>query len=68
MIGTAFTGMMATSFIDVIKETPVVDASRMNELMIQSSVIFLDKDDNLVEKNRKFGKQNFGLYQICLST
>lgn len=49
MIGTAITGMMAISFIDVIKETPVVDASRMNELMIQSSVI-LDKDDNLVEK------------------
>lgn len=49
MIGAAITGIFATTFIDVIKETPIVDASKMNELMVQSSVI-LDKDGNTVEK------------------
>lgn len=49
MFGAAITGIFATTFVDVIKDAPVVDASKINELMIQSSVI-LDKDENVVEK------------------
>ena len=49
MIGAGVAGIFATTFVDIIKETPVVDASNMNELMIQSSKI-LDRDENLVEK------------------
>ena len=49
MIGAGITGIFATTFIDIMKETPVVDATNMNELMIQSSKI-LDRDENLVEK------------------
>ena len=49
MIGSAIVGIFATTFIDVVKDTPIVDAKNINELMIQSSVI-LDKDENLVEK------------------
>lgn len=45
----AIGGIFATTFVDIMKEAPVVDASRMNELMSQSSVI-LDRDDQLVEK------------------
>ena len=49
MIGAGITGIFATTFVDIMKETPVVDATNMNELMIQSSKI-LDRDENLVEK------------------
>lgn len=49
MFGAGITGILATTFVDVIKDSPVVDASKMNELMVQSSVI-LDRDGNTVEK------------------
>lgn len=49
MIFFAIGGIFATTFVDIIKESPVIDASRMNELMSQSSTI-LDRDEELVEK------------------
>ena len=49
MIGAGITGIFATTFVDIMKDAPVVDTSNMNDLMIQSSKI-LDRDGNVVEK------------------
>ena len=49
MIGAGITGIFATTFIDIMKDAPIINASKMNELMIQSSTI-LDRNENLVEK------------------
>ena len=49
MIGAGITGIFATTFVDIMKDAPVVDTSNMNALMIQSSKI-LDRDGNVVEK------------------
>ena len=49
MLGAGITGIFATTFVDIMKETPVVDTSNINELMIQSSKI-LDRNENVVEK------------------
>lgn len=49
MLGAGITGIFATTFVDIMKDAPVVDTSNINELMIQSSKI-LDRNENVVEK------------------